>query len=115
VIANAIQFKKCIAAKCGTIMPISLRLPNDMEEQLAGLSVRQKTSKSALIVRSITEFLQRQNTPSSQEIYEHAVRAASSVRVSVERQPEARPQKLAVRDAVLRKAAQRRKTSGKST
>jgi hypothetical protein len=94
-------------------MPISLRLPQDIEAQLAGLSVRQKASKSALIVRSITEFLQRQNAPTSQEIYEQAVRGTGSTRVST--QPEAHAHKLAVRDAVLRKAAQRRTTSSKTT
>jgi predicted transcriptional regulator len=96
-------------------MPISLRLPNDMEAQLAGLSLRQKTSKSALIVRSITEFLQRHNAPTSQEIYDQALRSAGGTRVSTQREPEERTRKLAVRDAVLHKAAQRRTTRSKTT
>jgi predicted transcriptional regulator len=90
------------------IMPISLRLPNDMEAQLAGLSVRQKTSKSALIVRSITEFLKRHNEPTSQEIFEQAMRAAGGERPRTARQPEIRAHKLAVQDAIRRKAARRR-------
>jgi predicted transcriptional regulator len=91
-----------------SIMPISLRLPPELEAQLAGLSARQQVSKSALIVRSIKAFLMQHTTPSSQEIYAQAMRGSSSADGSNERPAEQRLHKLAVREAVLRKATQRR-------
>jgi predicted DNA-binding protein len=98
----------------GVVMPISLRLPTELEAQLAGLSARQKVSKSALIVRSIKEFLSQHTTPSSQEIYEQAIRGAGAAHESKNQRTELRQHKSAVRDAVLQKAAQRRTPSGKA-
>jgi hypothetical protein len=92
----------------GVVMPISLRLPAELEAQLAGLSARQKVSKSALIVRSIKAFLLQHTTPSSQEIYEQAMHNISTMDDNKDRPMEQRAHKLAVREAVLRKAAQRR-------
>lgn len=57
-------------------MPISLRLPADIESQIAGYSARAGVSKSALIVRSIQEFLARHTQRSSLQIYEEAMHAA---------------------------------------
>jgi hypothetical protein len=92
----------------GVVMPISLRLPVELEAQLAGLSARQKVSKSALIVRSIKAFLIQHTTPSSQEIYEQAMRSIIAIDDNKNRPLEQRRHKLAIREAVLRKAAQRR-------
>jgi predicted DNA-binding protein len=92
----------------GVVMPISLRLPAELEAQLSGLSARQKVSKSALIVRSIKAFLIQHTTPSSQEIYEQAMRSINATDDNKDRPTEQRAHKLAVREAVLRKAAQRR-------
>lgn len=57
-------------------MPISLRLPTDIETRIAGFGSRTGLSKSAVIVRSIQEFLARNAAPSSLQIYESAIRDA---------------------------------------
>ncbi len=57
-------------------MPISLRLPVEVEKQIAGYSARHGVSKSAVIVRSISEFLANHAQPSSFQIYEEAMREA---------------------------------------
>ena len=56
-------------------MPTSLRLPVDIEAELAGFGSRSGLSKSAVIVRSIQEFLARNAAPSSFQIYQEAVQA----------------------------------------
>lgn len=94
-------------------MPISLRLPLDIEAQIASFSARQGVTKSAVIVRSIQEFLAKNAQPSSFEIYEQAMRAgagavAQTLRSDAQRElAEQRPNKLQVRDALRRKHAQR--------
>lgn len=60
-------------------MPISVRLPTDIETRLAGFGSRTGLSKSAVIVRSIQEFLARNAAPSSLQIYESAIRDAEQV------------------------------------
>ena len=73
-----IQFAKCIS-KTYT-MPISLRLPSEVETQIAGFSTRTGLTKSAVIVRSIQEFLVKHAVPTSVQIYEEAMRGAASKR-----------------------------------
>ena len=50
-------------------MPISLRLPLRVEEQIAEYSVRQGISKSAVIVRSVEAFLAEHARPSAYQLY----------------------------------------------
>ncbi len=93
-------------------MPISLRLPPEIEDQIAGYSVRQGISKSAVIVRSIHEFLNRNAQPSSFQIYEEVMRdgadkgddaKSDAMREAVEQ----RPHKIVVRDAIRQKHSER--------
>ncbi|WP_326541835.1 hypothetical protein [Pseudorhodoferax sp.] len=89
-------------------MPISLRLPPELETQIAGFSEREGMTKSAVIVRSIHEFLARHAQPSAQEIYEQVMREAQDA--PTDRPPRAaeqRPHKLALRESIARKHAER--------
>ena len=61
-------------------MPTSLRLPADIETRIAGFGSRTGLTKSAVIVRSIEEFLARHAEPSSLHIYEEAMRNATNQR-----------------------------------
>ena len=94
-------------------MPISLRLPADIETRIAGFGARQGMSKSAVIVRSIQEFLARHGQPSSFQVYEGVMRdgdaAGLRTRKSDARREaaEPRPLKLASRAAIRRKLAAR--------
>lgn len=93
-------------------MPISLRLPTDIEDQIAGYSARQGISKSAVIVRSIHEFLNRNAQPSSLQIYEEVMREGTNrpgdAKSDAEREAaEQRPHKILVRDAIRKKHAER--------
>ena len=93
-------------------MPISLRLPVEIEHQIAGFGARLGLTKSAVIVRSIEEFLAHHAQPSSLEIYEAAMQAsaANSLQgdaVAVHSANEARPHKLKVRAVIARKHAER--------
>ena len=94
------------------IMPISLRLPADVETQIAGFSARLGLSKSALIVRSIQEFLANHAQPSSLQIYEEAMRGTQDApgRAKSDEKSETaeqRPHKLQARAAIRSKHAQR--------
>ena len=83
-------------------MPISLRLPADVERQIAGYSARHGVSKSAVIVRSISEFLANHTQPSSFQIYEEAMREERNQRDDAKRESaEQRPHKIKAH-AVLR-------------
>jgi predicted DNA-binding protein len=93
-------------------MPISLRLPTEIEDQIAGYSTRHGISKSAVIVRSIHEFLNRNAQPSSLQIYEEVMKGesdkSSDAASDAEREAaEQRPLKLRVRDAIRQKHAGR--------
>ena len=93
-------------------MPISLRLPSDIEDQIAGFSVRQGISKSAVIVRSIHEFLNRNAQPSSLQIYEEVMRGVANksgdAKSDAKREAaEQRPHKILLRDAIRQKHAER--------
>ncbi len=95
-------------------MPISLRLPVEVEKQIAGYSARHGVSKSAVIVRSIAEFLTNHAQPSSFQIYEEAMREAqveSSAGKSDSKREAAgrRPRKIKVREAIRGKHALRSK------
>ncbi len=89
-------------------MPISLRLPAEIEDQIAGFSARQGLSKSAVIVRSIHEFLARNAQPSSLQIYEEAMRAGKDDNHDATREAaERRPHKILLRDAIRQKHVER--------
>jgi hypothetical protein len=97
-------------------MPISLRLPKDLESQIAGFATRLDLSKTAVIVRSIQEFLAKHGQPSSLQIYEDAMRGAQDLpaQAKSDREIEAaeqRPHKLQVRAAIRRKHARRAEAS----
>ncbi len=89
-------------------MPISLRLPAEIEAQITGFSERQGLSKSAVIVRSIEEFLAKHAQPSSFEIYEEAMLAVAETGSKLE-SVEQRPHKKRVLDAIRRKHSERSK------
>jgi hypothetical protein len=97
------------------IMPISLRLPAAIETQIEGFSARQGLTKSAVIVRSIQEYLARHAQPSSFEIYEDVMRGTAklddnTVQKDARRETaEQRPLKQQARDALRRKHAERSK------
>ncbi|MBK6998565.1 MAG: hypothetical protein IPH35_00810 [Rhodoferax sp.] len=93
-------------------MPISLRLPADLETQIAGFGERLGISKSAVIVRSIQEFLANHAQPGSSQIYEEVMQgmqdapesvSADAVRESAEQ----RAHKLRARAAIRRKHQER--------
>ena len=92
-------------------MPISLRLPIDTETMIADFGARHGLSKTAVILRSIEEFLARHAQPSSFRIYEEAVREStvagkvSAGNAAGREGVEKRPQKLATRGAIQRKHA----------
>lgn len=93
-------------------MPISLRLPADLETRIAGFGAHLGLSKSAVIVRSIQEFLATHAQPSSLQIYEEAMRGAQDAPAGgiSDKKGEAseqRPHKLQARKAIRRKHTQR--------
>lgn len=93
-------------------MPISLRLPTEIEDQIAGFSARQGMSKSAVIVRSIREFLDRNAQPSSFQIYEAVMAAGADTRGDAQKDAkreavDKRPHKILLRDAIRQKHAMR--------
>ena len=94
-------------------MPISIRQPADVEARIARFAARQGISKSAIVLRSIREFLDRHAQPSSFQIYEAVMRdcameAAGRLHVDARRESaERRPLKLASRAAIHRKHAAR--------
>lgn len=94
-------------------MPVSLRLPTDIELQIAGYSARQGLSKSAVIVRSIQEFLAKHAQPTAFQIYEEVMQDAAKADAAHQHQDarheaaEQRPVKRQVRQAIRRKHAER--------
>lgn len=93
-------------------MPISLRLHPDIETRIASFGSRAGLTKSAVIVRSIEEFLAKNAQPSSQQIYEEVMGAAvdqcgdAKFNAGVEAR-EQRPLKLQLRKAIRNKHATR--------
>ncbi len=92
-------------------MPLSLRLPADIESDIAAFSARHKTSKSAVIVRSIREFLAAHAQPSSQQIYteemQAAARRAETASISNTARIETRPHKIRFAQLMREKHARR--------
>ena len=89
-------------------MPISLRLPPEIEDQIAGFSAQQGLSKSAVIVRSIHEFLARNAQPSSLQIYEEVMgNGVDETRDAKREAAEQRLHKILIRDAIRQKHAMR--------
>ncbi len=90
-------------------MPISLRLPVETETMIADFGARHGLSKTAVIVRSIQEFLAAHAQPSSLQIYEGAMResavaaSASALSDAARDNAEKRSRKLAVREAIRHK------------
>jgi predicted DNA-binding protein len=88
-------------------MPISLRLPAEVESQIANYSARLGLSKSAVIVRSIEEFLAENAQPSAYQLYLDAMEAAQTTTaqsVKAKTPPEAPAgHKLAIQKALQRK------------
>ena len=103
---RAIQSPKCILF-FDSIMPISLRIPIQIETQIADYSSRCGISKSAVIVRSIEEFLSKHAQPSAYQVYLDVMKAADKEPVKQKRAPEQRGHKLAVQKALRRKNAER--------
>ena len=101
-------------------MPISLRLPTDIEDQIAGYSARQGISKSAVIVRSIHEFLNRNAQPSSLQIYEEVMaggadKSRDAASDAKREAAELRPLKIRMRDAIRQKHADRSASAAKTS
>lgn len=90
-------------------MAISLRLPLDIESQLVGFSARQGISKSALIVRSIQEYLAKNAQPSAYQLYIDALKAVDDTAPADAKRDAVQPRgsKLAARTAVQAKQAAR--------
>ena len=51
-------------------MPLSIRLKPQLEQRVAEYAVRKGVSKSALIARSLEEYLDRNSGPSLFDLYE---------------------------------------------
>ena len=94
-------------------MPISLRLPAEIEARIAGFGARQGLSKSAVIVRSIQEFLVRHTQPSSFQVYNDVMQAGGTTDAETRKSDarreaaEQRALKLASHEAMRRKHAAR--------
>lgn len=88
-------------------MPVSLRIPTDIEMQIADYSARRGISKSAVIVRSIEEFLTRHAQPSAYQIYLDVMKSADQALVKQTHVPDQCSHKLAVQKALRRKITER--------
>lgn len=88
-------------------MPTSLRLPADIETRISGFASRTGLTKSAVIVRSIEEFLARHAEPSSLHIYEEAMRNIASQPDSQGDTLASSPHKQQVLQSIRSKHAQR--------
>lgn len=95
-------------------MPLSLRLPSDVEQMLLAYSAREGISKSAVIVQSIRDFFEKQKPqPTAYELYlevmaESAARqAANPTKDWHYLDKETRPHKIAFHQAMQAKQARR--------
>ena len=88
-------------------MPVSLRLPLKVEQQIAEYGVRQGLTKSAVIVRSIETFLAAHAQPNAYQLYLDAMQEAQSPPQARRGAGETRPHKLAIQKAMLKKHADR--------
>ena len=92
--------------------PPRFACPQTLKPGLQGLARAPGLSKSAVIVRSIQEFLARNATPSSFQIYEEAMGDAKNARGDIKTDlareaSEQRPTKLATRQVLRNKHAER--------
>ena len=95
-------------------MPVSLRLTPDVEDQITDYATRQGLTKSAVIIRSVHEFLARNAKPSAYQIYLDIMQEGdASPRVETGAQ-EACPHKIAFRQAIERKHAGRSASAGRA-
>ena len=88
-------------------MPVSLRLPLKVEQQIAEYGVRQGLTKSAVIVRSIEAFLAAHAQPNAYQLYLDAMQEAQSPPQVRRGAAETRPHKLAIQKAMRKKHAER--------
>ena len=84
-------------------MPISLRLSSDVDNQIASYSARLGLSKSAVIVRSIEEFLAKNAQPSAYQLYLDAMEAAQATPTQSLSPKAPTGHKLAIQKALQRK------------
>lgn len=92
-------------------MPLSLRLPVPLEMQIAQLAAHRGTSKTALIIQSVEQLLQREAVPTAHDLYAQVMSLPEQESVAESqaalRPMETRQRKLDVRDAVRAKHARR--------
>ena len=84
-------------------MPISLRLPAEVDSQIASYSARLGLSKSAMIVRSIEEFLAKNAQPSAYQLYLDAMESVHSTPAQSAKDKAPVDHKLAIQKALQRK------------
>ena len=88
-------------------MPISLRLPVDIDNQIASYSARLGLSKSAIIVRSIEEFLAKNAQPSAYQLYLDAMASSQKTATPTVERKAVDGHKHAVQKALQRKHKER--------
>ena len=88
-------------------MPISLRLPLKVEQQIVEYGVRQGLTKSAVIVRSIGTFLVVHAQPNAYQLYLDAMQEARPASQRQRAAGESQSHKLAIQKAGRKKHAQR--------
>ena len=95
-------------------MPVSLRLPPDVEHQIAEYATRQGLTKSAVIMRSLHEFLAKHAKPSAYQIYLDVMLQVADAPRTERGVHDSRPHKIAFRQAVERKHAERSARAGRA-
>ena len=88
-------------------MPVSLRLPPDIESKISEYAARQGLTKSAVILRSVREFLSRNAMPSAYQIYQDVMERSAASPLPDRTAQESRPHKIAFRQAMQIKHAGR--------
>ena len=88
-------------------MPISLRLPTNVESQIASYSARLGLSKSAVFVRSIEEFLAKNAQPSAYQLYLDAMASTQTTAIPSVEGKALGGHKLAAQKALQRKHKER--------
>jgi predicted DNA-binding protein len=89
-------------------MPISLRLPNEIETELARASAALGITKTALIHRGIEAYLRDHALPTAHDLYLRTQPSASATR---DTPIEQREHKQRFREAMHKKQAQRKARS----
>ena len=92
-------------------MPLSLRLPAEVDSQIASYSARLGLSKSAVIVRSIEEFLAKNAQPSAYQLY---LDAMASVQPDASASHTVAGHKLTIQKALQRKHKDRSARAAKA-